>query len=1006
MNSSDEEDYSSDGGSYQYESGSDVDDVPAPPTTNSGKHGIKSGAAAPSSQHSAADANQPPSSAATSSGLFLEDSVGEGAGKKTNAAASSCQTITVTAGPQHDGAASAAAAPAPGSQEQKKESLLLGGSSKPKLMLGSQESSGSYQYDPTPKSEPERVVSDVEMTKSDAEDDTDDEPSSFHVSKVRRKVASDFRSIAFPQRVEKELYQMVEQVCELTGLEPADARLVLREYKYDVHTLTEAWFNGAERVCKRVGLFTATNGDPHGNAASSSSSSSSAGGASSSSSGGEKLCTVCYESFPANQKVWRLDDLQEMISKQQITPRPNCDENDAMMVDSEDGAATANSFKPPERTRESASSAAVTSRGRAGTTELQKFGASAPRSQDDEPLPELFQLPCGHTFCTCCWKQHLTCAVDDGVTCLTIKCMEPKCSERVRWSMWAALAPECERKVIEYEHKSFIELNPCCKWCPTADCQHCILVNESCRTVESVNPANLWIRTASKRAADVALHGGQQAKEDPKHPLVTMQRGTQRGGRASAPGAVGQPAVTLKRGRADNGGGEASLEEDRRAAQLVYDGYIRDRMERRAAGGGRGPSAMATILENVAAKLPAGMRERLPRIVEQLGLQAKEASDEPLRALATMGDGGSPDEDEDLFCSSVNDAQCVPLQCKEVECGACEFKWCFTCNHESHPGIYCHVVRKWMEKNQDEAENVTWIIANTKACPKCKNPIEKNQGCMHIVCRCGHQFCWLCLADDYNYSHTRDGRPCNKFINPDEEKEMSRKNLARYAHFYERYRDHSQSQLIAQKKTLAEVRGKMEDLQRLFGNWEDVLFLEEAIKQVIDCRRMLKWTYAFAYFLGSTVEFFAFQQGLLEQKVDQLQGLFENSNFIKRDLTQLDAAAVTCAGNSSSSSSSSTHQSRLGPGGRSNPVLDSQRHSPRPLSSNPGGIQPTGARNPYPAGSAAALQHAKIHAPISREEFMAWKTELTNVTKVVSSFFKNIMDYFDTIRPEQLELLK
>ena len=64
------------------------------------------------------------------------------------------------------------------------------------------------------------------------------------------------------------------------------------------------------------------------------------------------------------------------------------------------------------------------------------------------------------------------------------------------------------------------------------------------------------------------------------------------------------------------------------------------------------------------------------------------------------------------------------------------------------PQVECETVKKWLIKNSAESENLNWIIANTKPCPQCKRPIEKNQGCMHMTCsQCRHQFCWLCLQD-------------------------------------------------------------------------------------------------------------------------------------------------------------------------------------------------------------------------------------------------------------------
>jgi hypothetical protein len=40
-----------------------------------------------------------------------------------------------------------------------------------------------------------------------------------------------------------------------------------------------------------------------------------------------------------------------------------------------------------------------------------------------------------------------------------------------------------------------------------------------------------------------------------------------------------------------------------------------------------------------------------------------------------------------------------------------------------------------------------WLKANTKPCPNCKSPVEKNDGCNHMTCgnrHCRHDWCWIC----------------------------------------------------------------------------------------------------------------------------------------------------------------------------------------------------------------------------------------------------------------------
>ncbi|KAK1407863.1 hypothetical protein QVD17_39490 [Tagetes erecta] len=99
---------------------------------------------------------------------------------------------------------------------------------------------------------------------------------------------------------------------------------------------------------------------------------------------------------------------------------------------------------------------------------------------------------------------------------------------------------------------------------------------------------------------------------------------------------------------------------------------------------------------------------------------------------------------------------------------------------------------KWVMKNSTEAESTNWIFAYTKACPKCKRAIEKNNGCMHMTCSppCGYEFCWLCLGSYKGH----DGRACNRFtqqngpvLEAEREREMAKKAIERYTHYYERW---------------------------------------------------------------------------------------------------------------------------------------------------------------------------------------------------------------------------
>lgn len=215
-----------------------------------------------------------------------------------------------------------------------------------------------------------------------------------------------------------------------------------------------------------------------------------------------------------------------------------------------------------------------------------------------------------------------------------------------------------------------------------------------------------------------------------------------------------------------------------------------------------------------------------------------------------------------------------------VHC-SCSHEFCFGCGLDDHQPAPCVLVRKWLKKCKDDSETANWISANTKECPKCHSTIEKNGGCNHMTCRkCKYEFCWMCMG--LWSEHGTSWYNCNRF----EEKSgatardaqaKSRKSLERYLHYYNRYANHEQSARL-DKNTYINTEKKMISLQSQSGlSWIEVQFLDTASRTLQQCRRTLKWTYAFAFYLArnNITEIFEDNQKDLEMAVEALSEMFE-----------------------------------------------------------------------------------------------------------------------------------
>ena len=55
------------------------------------------------------------------------------------------------------------------------------------------------------------------------------------------------------------------------------------------------------------------------------------------------------------------------------------------------------------------------------------------------------------------------------------------------------------------------------------------------------------------------------------------------------------------------------------------------------------------------------------------------------------------------------------------------------------------------DRGDPRGETGQWLSANSKQCPRCRIPIEKNGGCNHMTCRppggCGYEFWWSCRCE-------------------------------------------------------------------------------------------------------------------------------------------------------------------------------------------------------------------------------------------------------------------
>ncbi|KAK3278739.1 hypothetical protein CYMTET_13334 [Cymbomonas tetramitiformis] len=255
-------------------------------------------------------------------------------------------------------------------------------------------------------------------------------------------------------------------------------------------------------------------------------------------------------------------------------------------------------------------------------------------------------------------------------------------------------------------------------------------------------------------------------------------------------------------------------------------------------------------------------------------------------------------------CFAVELKSAVPAANEPLDIGCkCGTSFCWSCDQEAHRPVDCETVKKWVLKNSAESENMNWILANSKPCPKCKRPIEKNQGCMHMTCTppCRFEFCWLCLAPWSEHGERTGGfYSCNRYDanknageydETEKRRENARNSLERYMHYYERWAAHEKARVKAQEDLKEMSDDKLKRLSECQSTPVSQLkFVTDAWTQIVECRRVIKWTYGYGFYAELSQDrrnFFEFMQGEAELSLDNLHRAaeLELAPFLSLDTT-------------------------------------------------------------------------------------------------------------------------
>ncbi|OAA65433.1 ring finger protein [Niveomyces insectorum RCEF 264] len=127
------------------------------------------------------------------------------------------------------------------------------------------------------------------------------------------------------------------------------------------------------------------------------------------------------------------------------------------------------------------------------------------------------------------------------------------------------------------------------------------------------------------------------------------------------------------------------------------------------------------------------------------GCESGQIHEPPSSKRAALPSSSSPSSSSSAAATA---ASSIEESCPKFRCHACRAAYCINHNVPWHSGETCaqYDVRTKQRRREEQRKSDQWVQKHAKECPQCHKMVHKYEGCNHITCLCGHEWCYLCFA--------------------------------------------------------------------------------------------------------------------------------------------------------------------------------------------------------------------------------------------------------------------